>query len=67
MACLMAELFDLPKDHLEQDLSAATQKTQLRPIDARLDVTESFHDIDNFKPEKIFKEALRESLMPFKN
>lgn len=65
MACLMADLFNLPKTHIIADSCPSLEISQLRPTDAQLDTTYSFEKLDNFKTIVDFKTCIKRALEPF--
>jgi hypothetical protein len=68
MACLMADLFNIKKDHILLDLTSADPKIkQIRPIDSKLDTFYSFQKLGNFSTIVDFKTSLKRALQPFYN
>ena len=68
MACLMADLFNLTKNHIVSDFSSADPNIkQLRPLDSKLDTHYSFQKLGNFNTIVDFNSSLERALQPFSN
>jgi hypothetical protein len=63
MSCLMADLFNLSKDHIKRDLSANMQSNAptTRPNNSQLDTTYTYNKLD-FKTIMNFENSIKECL-----
>lgn len=66
MSCIMADLYNLPKERIKPDFSSAeiTSGPNIRPKDVQLDTTYSFQLVD-FEPVMLFKDSIKDSLENF--
>lgn len=66
MSCIMADLYNLPKDNIKPDLSAdqVTSGPNLRPKDVKLETAYSFNLID-FEPIMLFRDTIKDCLENF--
>ena len=65
MACIMADIYNLPKEHIIEDKSEANKTApSLRPDNSTLDTSYSNSVID-FKPIMEFKDCIKDCLENF--
>lgn len=66
MSCIIAELFNVSKDHIKPDLSAKepTSAPQQRPMNSQLDTTYS-NKLIQFQPIMPFRESIKACLTEF--
>ncbi len=65
MSCIMADIYNLPKDHIQSDMSEANKpEPSLRPDNVQLDTSISYELLE-FQPIIEFKDSIKECLENF--